>query len=54
MHLFYIFLFQEFLYFNMYHVLVFIRRPLGGESLGLDGLSSEGVDLVADWGLNTR
>ena len=31
-----------------------IRRPSGGESLGLNQLSGEGVDLVADWGLNTR
>ena len=28
-----------------------IRRPSGGASLGLNRLSSEGVDLVADWGL---
>ena len=31
----------------------FIRQPSGGESLGLNRLSGEGVDLVADWGLNT-
>ena len=31
----------------------FMRRPSGVESLGLNRLSGEGVNLVADWGLNT-
>ena len=49
----YFFSFQDLLYFKVYCVLVYIRRPSGGESLGLNRLSGEGVDLVADWGPNT-
>ena len=32
----------------------YVRRPSGGESLGLNRLSGEGVNLVADWANGTE
>ena len=47
------FFFQDFLYFKVYRVLVSSANLGEVRSLGLNGLSGEGVDLVPDWGLNT-